>query len=105
MTLHDKSTSADIAAHIYAPPSDPELEALLEKARGYKMTPAEIQAQRESWARGMAPCEHGVSDFETCSECQEPNSPQEEIAAGAGALWFAVCAVIVCGAVVWWVLG
>lgn len=62
MTLHDKSTSADIAAHIYAPPRYDDLPD---------------------------PILH----------------PQEELAAGFGALWFAVCAVIVCGAVVWWVLG
>ena len=27
------------------------------------------QAQRESWARGMAPCEHGDPDWETCPKC------------------------------------
>lgn len=104
MTLHDKSTSAP---HIYAPPIDPELEALLEKARRYKMTPAEIQAQRESWARGMSPCEHGVSDFETCSKCREPSSPQEEIAAGAGALLWCIAAAVVCAVTVLavWVTG
>lgn len=26
--------------------------------------------QRESLARGMAPCEHGVLDFETCPDCR-----------------------------------
>lgn len=28
--------------------------------------------QRESWARSMAPCEHGVSDWEDCPECRAP---------------------------------
>lgn len=30
----------------------------------------ELQAQRESWMRGMAPCEHGVADFEDCAQCR-----------------------------------
>ncbi|MDQ3023029.1 MAG: hypothetical protein M3R04_01395 [bacterium] len=30
----------------------------------------ERQAQRESWIRGMAPCEHGVLDWETCDQCR-----------------------------------
>ena len=28
------------------------------------------EAQRQSWLRGMAPCEHGVSDWETCPQCR-----------------------------------
>lgn len=55
----------------------PELEELLERAqaRVSAMTPegyeAMIQAQRESFVRGMmARCEHGVLDFEQCSECR-----------------------------------
>lgn len=28
------------------------------------------KAQRESFVRGMAPCEHGDPDWETCSECR-----------------------------------
>jgi hypothetical protein len=31
---------------------------------------AEYEAQRESWIRGMAPCEHGVLDWETCADCR-----------------------------------
>ena len=50
---------ADIEAYRSSLPPD-EREAL-EKA--------EIQAQRESWIRAMAPCEHGDSDWETCSKC------------------------------------
>jgi len=30
----------------------------------------EMQAQRESWARAMAPCEHGDPDWETCPKCR-----------------------------------
>lgn len=51
------------------PVSNPELEALLERARNYVMTPEEREAQRQSWARAMAPCEHGKADFEQCQEC------------------------------------
>lgn len=47
----------------------PELKAALEKAKNHIMTPEEIQAQRESFARGMAPCEHGDPDWETCPQC------------------------------------
>lgn len=28
------------------------------------------QAQRESWVRAMAPCEHGEPDWETCLQCR-----------------------------------
>jgi hypothetical protein len=30
----------------------------------------ELAAQRESWIRAMAPCEHGAADFEDCVECR-----------------------------------
>ncbi len=34
------------------------------------MTPAEIEAQRQSWVRGMTtPCEHGELDFEQRPKC------------------------------------
>lgn len=47
------------------------LKEALELLRDYEMTPAEIEAQRQSWVRGMtARCEHGVVDFEQCSECR-----------------------------------
>jgi CHAD domain-containing protein len=29
----------------------------------------ELAAQRESWIRAMAPCEHGDPDWETCPHC------------------------------------
>lgn len=31
----------------------------------------ELAAQRESWTRAMAPCEHGVADFEECADCRQ----------------------------------
>lgn len=37
---------------------------------------AHRQAQRESWVRGMEPCEHGVLDFEQCSDCRSLASHQ-----------------------------
>jgi hypothetical protein len=30
----------------------------------------ELAAQRESWVRAMAPCEHGDPDWETCPQCR-----------------------------------
>lgn len=35
-----------------------------------KLEADELQAQRESWVRGMAPCEHGVADWEECEQCR-----------------------------------
>jgi len=37
---------------------------------------AMIEAQRQSWARAMAPCEHGVSDWEDCPACRIPSPTQ-----------------------------
>ena len=34
---------------------EPTLEELLEAARDYKMSPGEIEEQRQSWLRGMMP--------------------------------------------------
>jgi hypothetical protein len=49
---------------------DPTLDELLDAAQVHQMTPAEIEAQRASWARGMtARCEHGELDFEQCPQC------------------------------------
>lgn len=31
---------------------------------------AMIEAQSQSYARSLAPCEHGMVDFEQCSECR-----------------------------------
>lgn len=53
----------------------PELTTLLENARkAYDAMTAEQKeemwrAQRESWVRAFAPCEHGDPDWETCHEC------------------------------------
>jgi hypothetical protein len=54
----------------------PELEAALvmAKAKVAAMSPAEREAmlaeQRRSFVRAMAPCEHGVLDWETCPDCR-----------------------------------
>ena len=49
----------------------PELTAALERIKGYVMSPEEVEAQRQSWVRAFAPCEHGEVDFETCPGCIE----------------------------------
>jgi hypothetical protein len=50
---------------------DPTLDEMLDAAQIHQMTPAEIEAQRASWARGMsAKCEHGELDFEQCPKCR-----------------------------------
>lgn len=49
----------------------PTLDELLEASRSHQMTPEEIEAQRQSWVRGMtASCEHGELDFEQCAKCR-----------------------------------
>jgi len=48
---------------------DPTLGEMLAEAIDHTMTPAEIEAQRQSYMRAMAPCEHGVADFEECPQC------------------------------------
>lgn len=49
----------------------PTLAELLDAAQIHQMTPAEIDAQRQSWVRGMtARCEHGEVDFEQCPKCR-----------------------------------
>jgi hypothetical protein len=40
------------------PPTDPELLALLERARGYKMTPEEMREQRISFVYGNVAMEN-----------------------------------------------
>jgi hypothetical protein len=49
----------------------PELREALDRLKGKKMSAAELEAQRESWVRGMGPCEHGDPDWETCPECRK----------------------------------
>lgn len=48
-----------------------DLDAMVAEARKIEMTPAEIEAQRQSWVRGMTGrCEHGKLDFEQCRKCR-----------------------------------
>ena len=42
-----------------------------------KLEAEELQAQRESFIRAMAPCEHGDPDWETCPHCLERIFPKE----------------------------
>jgi hypothetical protein len=57
--------------------SERELDALLARAMAaYNAMTLEQkrehdEAQRQSWARGMAPCEHGERDWETCPHCRK----------------------------------
>lgn len=54
-----------------------DLEQRLSEARAKydAMTPAEKvamhEAQRQSFLRSLAPCEHGVSDWEDCEQCRD----------------------------------
>lgn len=49
----------------------PTLEEMLDAAQIHQMTPEEIEAQRQSFARAMtARCEHGELDFEQCPQCR-----------------------------------
>ena len=49
----------------------PTLEELLEISSIHILTPEEVEAQRQSWVRGMtARCEHGELDFEQCPKCR-----------------------------------
>lgn len=50
---------------------EPTLEEMLACAATYQVTDAEKEAQRQSFARAMAPCEHGVPDFEQCPACRQ----------------------------------
>ena len=56
--------------------TSPRLLALLEESRRQvdAMTPEERaamhEAQRASFVRSMASCEHGVRDWETCPDCR-----------------------------------
>ena len=49
----------------------PTLQELIEVSQIHQMTPAEVEAQSQSWVRGMtARCEHGEVDFEQCPKCR-----------------------------------
>lgn len=58
------------------PRTDVEWKELIDaaEARYQAMTPEQQEAmwkaQRESFVRGMAPCEHGIADFEDCPDCR-----------------------------------
>lgn len=55
---------------------EPTLAELMDAATIHQMTPAEIEAQRQSWVRGMtARCEHGELDFEQCPACNAKRRP------------------------------
>lgn len=57
----------------------PTLEEMLDAAQIHQMTPAEIDAQRQSFIRAMTtPCEHGVLDFEQCPDCLRRSYGQKE---------------------------
>lgn len=53
-----------------------ELDETLARAREWERTAtpeqkaAMIEAQRQSWQRAFAPCEHGVVDWEECIACR-----------------------------------
>lgn len=50
---------------------EPTLDELLTAGQVHVLTPAEIEEQRQSYARGMsARCEHGELDFEQCPKCR-----------------------------------
>lgn len=60
------------------PPSLRDLRDKLIAATRQQMTAAEIDAQRQSWQRGMtARCEHGIADFEQCQECRAAGHCQQ----------------------------
>lgn len=49
----------------------PTLDELLTACEVHVMTPEEVEAQRQSFVRGMtARCEHGELDFEHCAKCR-----------------------------------
>jgi len=50
---------------------EPSLSEKLEAASIHQMTPAEVEAQRQSWVRAFTTgCEHGALDFEQCEHCR-----------------------------------
>lgn len=55
----------------------PTLDEMLDAAQIHQMTPSEIEAQRQSFVRGMtARCEHGEMDFEQCPKCRSRTAGQ-----------------------------
>lgn len=76
------TTIKEIMAAIRSRTKERDLQSLIDasKARVAAMAPEEraamYQAQRESFARAMAPCEHGVSDWEECPQCRSRTSKE-----------------------------
>lgn len=64
-------------------PARPSLDELIARSKAMvaAMSPAEyaamIEAQRQSWVRAMAPCEHGISDWEDCPDCRHQHAASE----------------------------
>lgn len=62
----------------------PELKAALERAKQWHdtATPEEkaamYEAQRQSWIRAMAPCEHGDPDWESCPDCMNRHKGDDD---------------------------
>jgi len=56
-------SSARLTLH---PPreTDPELLALIERAKNHKMTPEEVDAQRRSWVRGQMGLRHTTEQID-----------------------------------------
>lgn len=65
-------------------PGERDLTTLLASAKAHveSMSPEErdamLKAQAESWARGMAPCEHGNRDWEQCPKCRAKAASQHQ---------------------------
>lgn len=58
-------------------PTDPQLLALLERARDHKMTPAEIDAQRRSWVRGEMMLDHPEQADEALRKAMGPSLAEQ----------------------------
>ncbi len=62
------------------------LDLMISKARAIveAMTPEQLAAlreeQRQSFARGMAPCYHGKADWEQCPACGEDHAANKRAA-------------------------
>lgn len=48
----------------------PTMDEMMACVEIHQMTDAEKEEQRQSWARSMAPCEHGRRDWEQCPDCR-----------------------------------
>lgn len=68
--------------------TSPELLALIERAKGHKMTPEEIDAQRRSWVRGQMGLRHAPEQIDAALNAMlgPPLSAQLAAAREAGRL-------------------